>query len=213
MTGCLKPAKKNTCVFHTTVPVDLTTDLPSLYEDQLTLTERHLDSLIEDTDASLKLLTTLSNSFKDVETQTTSFKSQCEELIVEQKRLQKLADDVGTDLHYYAYLDNVTRRLNAPGAGRLVDDDAFVEVLENLDSCITFMGKHVRRDLPSLFKWLLTGRSRTTEKPSRTSRDTSLCSPRRYICLKSASKTASMVYHQKFQGHYPQPSLKPRAMH
>lgn len=189
MTGSLKPAKKNTCVFHTIAPVYLATDFPSLYEDQLALTERHLDSLIEDTDASLKLLTTLSNSFKDVETQTTSFKSQCEELIVEQKRLQKLADDVGTDLHYYAYLDNVTRRLNAPGAGRLVDDDAFAEVLENLDSCITFMAKHVRKDLSSPFKWLLTRSRRTTEKPSRTLRDTSPCSPKRYICSRSASKT------------------------
>ncbi len=120
-----------------------------MYRDQLSLTERHLDALIDDTNASLTLLTTLSNSFKEVETQTTSFKAQCEELIVEQKRLQKLADDVGTDLHYYAYLDNVTRRLNAPGAGRLVDDDAFVEVLEHLDSCIDFMSKHVSRSAPT----------------------------------------------------------------
>ncbi|KAH6686820.1 Sec34-like family protein [Plectosphaerella plurivora] len=113
-----------------------------LYEDQLTLTERHLNALIDDTNASLELLTTLSNSFKAVETQTTSFKAQCEDLISEQKRLQKLADDVGTDLHYYAYLDNVTRRLNAPGAGRLADDDGYGEVLEHLNSCIDFMAKH-----------------------------------------------------------------------
>uniref|UniRef100_L2FJX6 Conserved oligomeric Golgi complex subunit 3 n=1 Tax=Colletotrichum fructicola (strain Nara gc5) TaxID=1213859 RepID=L2FJX6_COLFN len=95
-----------------------------LYKDQLTLTERHLDALIDDTNAALKLLTTLSDSF--------------------QSRLEKLADEVGTDIHFYLYLDNVTRRLNAPGAGRLVDDDSFGEVLRNLDSCINFMSKHVR---------------------------------------------------------------------
>lgn len=110
----------------------------------MTLTERHLDALIDDTNAALKLLTTLSNSFQSVEAQTSSFQSQCEELLSEQQRLEKLADEVGTDIHFYLYLDNVTRRLNAPGAGRLVDDDSFGEVLRNLDSCINFMSKHVR---------------------------------------------------------------------
>ncbi|EGY17185.1 uncharacterized protein VDAG_00867 [Verticillium dahliae VdLs.17] len=114
----------------------------SIYKDQLELTERHLDALIVDTNASLDLLTTLSNSFQAVETQTTSFQSQCEDLIDEQKRLQKLADEVGTDLYFYTYLDNVTRRLNAPGAGRLVEDAVFGEVLDNLNSCIDFMTKH-----------------------------------------------------------------------
>ncbi|OIW26502.1 Sec34-like family protein [Coniochaeta ligniaria NRRL 30616] len=113
-----------------------------LYHDQLAMTERHLDALLDDTDSALKLLASLSESFDAVEEQTTSFKSQCDDLITEQTRLEKLADEVGTDLHYYAYLDNVTRRLNAPGAGRLVDDDAFGEVLENLDSCIAFMMKN-----------------------------------------------------------------------
>ncbi|KAL0939690.1 golgi complex component [Colletotrichum truncatum] len=113
-----------------------------LYKDQLTVTERHLDALIEDTNAALKLLTTLSESFQSVEAQTSSFQSQCEDLLSEQHRLEKLADEVGTDIHFYVYLDNVTRRLNAPGAGRLVDDDSFGEVLRNLDSCINFMSTH-----------------------------------------------------------------------
>ncbi|KAB5526376.1 Sec34-like family protein [Coniochaeta sp. 2T2.1] len=113
-----------------------------LYYEQLAMTERHLDTLLEDTDSALKLLASLSESFDAVEEQTTSFKAQCDDLITEQTRLEKLADEVGTDLHYYAYLDNVTRRLNAPGAGRLVDDNAFGEVLENLDSCIAFMMKN-----------------------------------------------------------------------
>lgn len=117
--------------------------LERLYRDQLTLTERHLDGLVDDANATLKLLTTLSNSFKSVESQTSSFQSQCEDLLREQKRLEKLADDVGTDLHYYAFLDTATRRLNAPGASRLVDDDAFSEMVENIDACIVFMNKHV----------------------------------------------------------------------
>ncbi|KAF4338884.1 oligomeric golgi complex subunit 3 [Fusarium beomiforme] len=113
-----------------------------LYRDQLTLTERHLDGLIEDANATLKLLTSLSNSFGSVEAQTSTFQSQCEELLQEQRRLEALTDEVGTDLHYYAYLDNATRRLNAPGASRLVDDASFGEMVENIDACIVFMENH-----------------------------------------------------------------------
>ena len=116
-----------------------------LYRDQLELTERHLDALVDDANGALALLTSLSASFQAVEAQTTSFHSHCEGLVSEQRRLQQLADDVGTDLHYYAYLDTATRRLNAPGASRLVDDASFGDMMDNIDSCIKFMDSHVRR--------------------------------------------------------------------
>lgn len=115
-----------------------------LYRDQLSLTERHLDGLINDANATLELLTKLSNSFQSVETQTSTFQAQCEEVLTEQTRLEKLADEVGTDYYYYSYLDNATRRLNAPGAGRLVDDESFGEMVENIDACVAFMEDHVR---------------------------------------------------------------------
>lgn len=115
----------------------------TLYGEQLAMTERHLDALIQDTNSALKLLASLSESFRGVEEQTTTFQAQCEDLLSEQRRLEKLADEVGTDLHYYAYLENVTRRLNAPGAGRLVEDESFGEILQNLDSCIAFMENNV----------------------------------------------------------------------
>lgn len=114
----------------------------TLYGEQLAMTERHLETLIEDTNSALKLLASLSESFRGVEEQTSTFQSQCEDLISEQRRLEKLADEVGTDLHYYAYIDNVTRRLNAPGAGRQVEDGSFGETLENLNACIAFMEKN-----------------------------------------------------------------------
>jgi hypothetical protein len=114
-----------------------------LYRDQLAMTERHLDALIQDANSALELLDTLAGSFRSVEVQTSSFQAQCDGLLSEEKRLQKLADEVGTDLHYYAYLDGVTRRLNAPGASRLVDHENFAEILTNTDACISFMAKHV----------------------------------------------------------------------
>jgi len=108
------------------------------------LTERHLNSLVDDTASALDLLAKLSASFKTVESQTTTFQAQCEDLLAEQKRLRDLANEVGTDLAYYGYLEPLTRRLNHPGAGRLVRNDDFLDTLINLNTCITFMDQHVR---------------------------------------------------------------------
>ncbi len=131
------------------------------------MTERHLGSLIKDADSALEVLETLCQSFRSVEDQTKLFQSQCDELLSEQKRLQTLAHEVGTDLHYYAYLEDVTRRLNAPGAGRLVDDDSFGEVLASLESCIAFMSKNVRRPLFLARRQVLTGISPHIEMRNR----------------------------------------------
>ncbi|KAK5625721.1 hypothetical protein RRF57_001437 [Xylaria bambusicola] len=113
-----------------------------LYRDQLDMAERHLGGLVADANSALDLLTSLADNFRAVEAQTSSFQAQCDDLLSEERRLQKLADEVGTDLHYYAYLDGVTRRLNAPGASRLVDHENFGEILTNLDACIEFMMQH-----------------------------------------------------------------------
>lgn len=115
-----------------------------LYRDQLALSERHLDSLLSDTTSALDLLASLSESFRSVESETTAFQAQCEDLLAEQKRLCDLADEVGMDLQYYAYLEPLTRRLNAPGAGRIVRSDDFLDMLLNLNTCIYFMDQHVR---------------------------------------------------------------------
>ena len=118
-----------------------------LYRDQLALSERHLDTLLSDTTSALDLLATLSESFKAVESETTAFQSQCEDLLGEQKRLRDLADEIGTELQYYAYLELLTRRLNNPGATRLIRGDDFLDMLINLNACIDFMDKHVSRHI------------------------------------------------------------------
>ncbi|KAF2144526.1 uncharacterized protein K452DRAFT_349625 [Aplosporella prunicola CBS 121167] len=113
-----------------------------LYRDQLHLTHRHLDSLLESTTSALDLLSSLSDSFKAVAAQTTTFQTQCEGLITDQKRITKLADDMTENLQYYNYLEPITRRLNAPGAGNFVRGRQFSEMLENLDMCLEYMQAH-----------------------------------------------------------------------
>jgi hypothetical protein len=106
---------------------------------------RHLDGLLQDSTAALDILASLSSSFKSVEAQTTAFQAQCEDVLAEQRHLKILSDEVGLGLQYYTYLEQVTRRLNAPGASSIIDDDGFVEILTNLDACIEYMLKHVGR--------------------------------------------------------------------
>ncbi|KAI4692990.1 uncharacterized protein J4E88_001361 [Alternaria novae-zelandiae] len=113
-----------------------------LYQNQLHITRNHLENIISDTTSTLDVLSSLSESFKIVEAQTNAFRTQCEGLIDDQKRITKLADDMEQNLRYYLYLEPTTKRLNAPGAGKIVRGKEFVEMLANLDSCLEYMQAH-----------------------------------------------------------------------
>lgn len=113
-----------------------------LYQDQLHFMRSHLDHIISDTSSTLSVLSSLSESFVAVETQTTAFRTQCEGLIDDQKRITKLADDMEHNLRYYLYLEPITKRLNAPGAGNIVRGNEFNEMLSNLDNCLEYMQAH-----------------------------------------------------------------------
>jgi hypothetical protein len=106
------------------------------------MTRNHLQNIICDTTSTLDILSSLSESFKIVEAQTNAFRTQCEGLIDDQKRITKLADDMEQNLRYYMYLEPTTKRLNAPGAGKIVRGKEFVEMLANLDSCLEYMQAH-----------------------------------------------------------------------
>lgn len=106
------------------------------------MTRNHLQNVISDTTSALDILSSLSESFKIVEAQTNAFRTQCEGLIDDQKRITKLADDMEQNLRYYLYLEPTTKRLNAPGAGKIVRGSEFVEMLANLDSCLDYMQAH-----------------------------------------------------------------------
>ena len=114
------------------------------YQDQLEVSQSHLDSLISSTTSTLDLLASLSKSFQAVEAQTTAFQQQCEGLLSEQKRLTEMADGIGRNLKYYSYLEPITRRLNAPGAGNFVRGKEFSDMLARLDQCLEYTAAHVR---------------------------------------------------------------------
>lgn len=113
--------------------------------DELELSTSHLDTLLRDTSSTLDILSSLSGSFQAVETQTSAFQQQCEGLLSAQERSTKLADDIQDNLQYYEFLDPVSRRLNAPGAGATVRSKEFSDMLRRLDECLDYMHAHVCR--------------------------------------------------------------------
>ena len=118
-------------------------DVHRNYQKQLELSRSHLDTLLSDTSSTLDLLASLTNSFKEVEVQTTTFQRQCAGLQDEQERITRLADNLDHNLKYYNYLEPVTRRLNAPGAGNFVRSKEFSDMLARLDECSEYMAVHV----------------------------------------------------------------------
>ena len=107
-----------------------------------------------DTSSALDILGTLSDSFKSVGAQNAAFQSQCESLVSEQQRLTSLADDLAQNLKYYSFLEPITRRLNAPGAGSFVRGKEFSDMLARLDECLEYMAAHVSVTTSNLQKLL-----------------------------------------------------------
>ncbi|TKA82100.1 hypothetical protein B0A55_01809 [Friedmanniomyces simplex] len=112
------------------------------YKEHLQQASSHLDNILLSTANTLDVLSALSSSFRAVTAQTDAFRQQCESLISEQRRLSTLTDSIEENARYYAYLEPMTRRLNAPGAANLVKGDEFAEMLSNLDQCLAYMESH-----------------------------------------------------------------------
>ncbi|KZF22330.1 Sec34-domain-containing protein [Xylona heveae TC161] len=131
-----------------------------IYLDQIYLSQAHLDSLLSEANTTLRLLSSITETFKSVEAQTAIFQNQCEGLLSDQHRITKLADDISDNLRYYSYLEPITRKLNAPTAGNFVRGIEFSEMLTTLDTCLDYMQAHPeQREAPtyrSRYRMLLT---------------------------------------------------------
>jgi hypothetical protein len=89
------------------------------------------------------LLSKLSEDFKAVDSQTSTFQRQCEGLLSAQKRDTDLVADIEYNLQFYEFLNPASRRLNAPGAGNTVRGQDFSDMLRRLDECLDYMETHV----------------------------------------------------------------------
>ena len=98
--------------------------------------------LLKTTDDTLLLLTWLKKSFMEVESQTSSFQTQCENLVKEEQRLETLSLRIGHGLAPYAELESILTKLNRPGTD-FVKTRSFADMLKTLDWCLESLGQYV----------------------------------------------------------------------
>lgn len=115
------------------------------YLDQLDAARSHLDELLTSTTTTLDQLAEISNAFRAVDQQTAAFQKQSANVLEEQRRNEKLADDLAENLKYYEPLERITRRMNAPGAGNFVRTRDFRDMLLTLDECIDYIQTHTQQ--------------------------------------------------------------------
>lgn len=119
------------------------------YHEQLIASQSHINTLLENVSSTITLLSSITNSFESVKVQTSAFQDQSQDILTEEQHASKLADDISENLRFYDYLDPISRKLNAPGAGTLVREMEFAETLSNLDRCLEYMEAHVRSSKPN----------------------------------------------------------------
>ncbi|OJJ51608.1 hypothetical protein ASPZODRAFT_127716 [Penicilliopsis zonata CBS 506.65] len=132
--------------------LDASYDEYQSYLDELQMSKAHLDALLIDTSSTLDLLSTLSESFQAVESQTSNFQKQCEGLLSVQNKYTELADSIQDNLQYYDLLGPASRRLNAPGAGSTVRGKEFSDMLRRLDECLDYMETHVEQKEAEVYR-------------------------------------------------------------
>ncbi|KAK6349860.1 Golgi transport complex subunit 3 [Orbilia brochopaga] len=99
------------------------------------------DSLLSEARETVVLLDDLAKGFEAVREQTSSFQAACEDLLSEQTRLSKLADELRTNLEPFSALERITRRLNTPGSSIVTRPD-FKEMLSTLDESLEYVAAH-----------------------------------------------------------------------
>lgn len=98
--------------------------------------------LLESTDATLNLLSSLKTSFEAVHNQTAPFQSQCEELVSEEERLETLSGQISRGLAPFAEFESIATKLNRPGT-EFVKTRSFADMLKTLDWCLADLAKYV----------------------------------------------------------------------
>lgn len=77
-----------------------------------------------------------------VESQTSSFQKECEDLVTEEQRLETLSQQIGQGLAPFAELENMIAKLNRPGTD-FVKTRSFSDMLKTLDWCLEDLGRYV----------------------------------------------------------------------
>ncbi|XP_037034129.1 conserved oligomeric Golgi complex subunit 3 [Bradysia coprophila] len=109
-------------------------ELHQQYYEQLLTRSRDCDNLIEQIDLSLSSLNLLSTDYNFVSDKTSSLNTASEKLILEQRKLNEIGDEIKQRLHYFTQAEQLSQRLHSPMLS--VASEIFMQTLNSIDECL-----------------------------------------------------------------------------
>lgn len=111
------------------------------YLQQLVAISQESSNILDQLDQAKGGLRTLSEEYAFVADKTKALNTASEQLIEEQSRLQRIADDIQQKLYYFNQFEILSQRLYSPTMS--VSSDAFRDCLTKIDNCLLYLKEHV----------------------------------------------------------------------
>lgn len=99
------------------------------------------NSLLNQVADTLDKLSKLKGQYGFVSNKTNSLHEACEQMLIDQNKLAKLADDLETVISYFLEYEKIQSQLSSPTIS--VHGELFHDILDRLDKCTDFMISHV----------------------------------------------------------------------
>lgn len=113
------------------------------YYEQLLNRSRDCDNLLEQIDSALSSLNLLSKDYNFVSEKTSSLNTASEKLILEQRKLNEIGDEIKQRLHYFTQAEQLSQRLHSPTLS--VASEIFMQTLNSIDECLLNLKSNVSR--------------------------------------------------------------------
>lgn len=102
---------------------------------------KECDTLLNQINAALAALTSLENEFNFVSNKTSSLNTASEKLIVEQRQLNSIGDELRRRLNYFTQAEQLSQRLHSPTLS--VSSEIFLDTLNRIDECLDYLRSNV----------------------------------------------------------------------
>nr|CAG4641520.1 EOG090X02EM [Eurycercus lamellatus] len=111
-----------------------------IYLTQLEKHQQDCDELLSQVTGTLDKLSKLHSQYGFVSNKTTSLHEACEQMLIDQNKLAKLADDLEDNISYFLEFEKIQSQLSSPTLS--VHGELFRDILDRLDKCIDYMQTH-----------------------------------------------------------------------
>lgn len=116
-------------------------DVYSDYHTQLESRTKDCDEMLGQIDGALSALGALQTEYSLVSTKTSSLNTASEQLILEQKKLNEIGDEIKRRLHFFTQSELLLQRLHSPTLS--VASELFLETLNRIDECLEYLHANV----------------------------------------------------------------------